>query len=408
MCQNSQMKRIYEAVLQEHFANFEQMVFLSGPRQVGKTTIEKQFAENNKFCKYLNWDIVSNRESILQGNEQIVADLPLEVALPQKPLIIFDEIHKFKKWRNLLKGFIDEYKGKLNIIVTGSAKLNLMRRSNESLMGKYFLYRVHPLSVGELCRDVFPNTLIAEPKKLDEEAFLGLCKFGGFPESFIKQNESFFFRWQKLRREQMIREDIATLAHIQELSQLEVLALLLREQTGQLTNFSQLGKKIQITDNTVRRWIGVLEAFYYCFIIRPWVKNVSRSLLKMPKVYLWDWSVIENEGARIENLVACHLHKAANFWTDTGLGEFELFFLRDKEQNEVDFLITQNKKPWLLVEVKSSYKEELNKNLKIFQKNLNVPHAVQLAYNLSYSNYDCFELKNTKIVSLRTFLSQLP
>jgi uncharacterized protein len=402
------MKRSYEAIIDNHFANYEQMVFLSGPRQVGKTTIAKQIATTKQYFKYLNWDIATQREQILKDSKKITSELYLDTKLAQKPLIIFDEIHKYKNWKNLLKGFIDEYKGILDILVTGSAKLNLLRRSKESLMGRYFLYRIHPLSIGELCNHALPDKIITTPKHLENDVFSALFNFGGFPEPFIKQSLAFSVRWQKLRREQMLREDIASLTHIHELSQLEVLALILREQVGQLTNFSQLGKKIQVPDNTIRRWMKVLEEFYYCFTIKPWKKNITRSLLKMPKIYLWDWSLVENKGAKIENFVASHLYKAVNFWTDLGLGEFELFFVRDKEENEVDFLVTKNDSPWLLIETKSSLKEPLNSNLLRFQKQLNAQIALQLAFDLPFADYDCFQIKTPKIVSLKTFLSQLP
>jgi uncharacterized protein len=402
------MKRLYETIITEHFANYEQMVFLAGPRQVGKTTIAKQFITTNNFAKYLNWDNPRERMQLLAGYEQIVENLAIDVtSLPQKPIVVFDELLKFRKWKNFLKGFIDEYKGRLDIIVTGSAKLNLLRRSTESLMGRYFLYRVHPLSVAEICRTTISSELILPPSKIDEDAFATLFKFGGFPEPFIKQKQQFHARWQNLRRQQLLFEDIQSLAQIQELAQLETLAILLQNQTGQLTNYSQLGKKIQVTDGTIRRWIKALESFYYCFTIKPWTKNITRSLLKIPKVYLWDWSIIEDKGARIENFVASHLLKAVHYWTDMGMGEFELFFLRDKEQHEADFLVTQNKKPWLIIEVKSSVTEPLSKNLKLFQAQTGAPHALQLSFDLPYSEQDCFQFNEPKIVSLKTFLSQL-
>lgn len=402
------MKRVYEAVIADHFANYEQMVFLAGPRQVGKTTIAKQFAAANSFAKYLNWDIAADREQILLGDSQIVSQLPIDAAaLSQKPLVIFDELHKFKQWKNFLKGFIDEYKGRLNILVTGSAKLNLLRRSNESLMGRYFLYRIHPFSVAELSRTNLSSKLALPPSKITAEQFAALFKFGGFPEPLAKQDQRFYTRWQNLRRQQLLYEDIRSLAQIQELTQLETLAMLLQHQAGQLTNYSQLGKKIQVTDSTLKRWINVLESFYYCFTIKPWTKNISRSLLKMPKIYLWDWSTVENEGAKIENFTASHLLKAVNYWTDIGLGSFDLYFIRDKEQREVDFLITQNGNPWILIEVKTSATEPLNKNLISFQQQLNVPFAFQLAFDLPYSEVDCFKFNTPKIVSLQTFLSQL-
>jgi predicted AAA+ superfamily ATPase len=383
------------------------MAFLCGPRQVGKTTLAKKIATRHEYSKYLSWDNPKDREHLLGGYEQIISKLPINAELLQRPLIIFDEIHKNKKWKNFLKGFIDEYKGQLDIIVTGSAKLNVLRRNNESLAGRYFSYRIHPFSVAEMYRTALAETTVMPPCKVQEEDFKALFEFGGFPEPLMKQDKRFYNRWQSLRRQQILKEDIGNLAQIHELAQLEILAIILQNQASQLTNFSQIGKKIQLADNTIRRWIKVLESFYYCFTIKPWTKNITRSLLKMPKVYLWDWSLVEDIGAKIENFVACHLLKAINYWTDIGLGEYELYYLRDKDGHEADFLITENRKPWILLEVKKSATEPLSKNLLLFQDQIKAEHVLQLAFDLPYVEKDCFQNKLPKIVSMKTFLSQL-
>jgi len=401
------MKRIYESILNDHFAHYTQMAFAAGPRQVGKSTIAKSYCEKYPYTQYLNWDKTKDRELILKGQEFVADSLPIEAILEQKPLIVFDEIHKYKDWKNFLKGFVDEYKGKLDILVTGSAKLNVFQRGGDSLAGRYFLYRIHPVSTAELVRISLPQKIIAPPQKIDNTEFNALFEFGGFPEPLLRQEKSFFNRWQELRQQQILREDIRELAQIQELSQLEVLASILKQQAGQLSKYSEFAKKVRVSDTTARRWINVLEAFYYCFTIKPWSVNISRTLLKEPKIYLWDWSVIEDKGARIENFAACHLLKACHAWTDLGFGKFELYFLRDKEKREVDFLITQNQKPWILLEVKSSAKESLSEHLYYFQSQIKAEHVLQLAFDLPYVDEDCFALKKPKIVPMITFLSQL-
>ncbi|OAI48762.1 hypothetical protein AYO45_04230 [Gammaproteobacteria bacterium SCGC AG-212-F23] len=401
------MKRLYDSVIRDHFDRNEQMLFLSGPRQVGKTTLAKNCSQLTEHFRYLNWDKTQDRALILVGAPSLLNGLPLNALLPRKPIIAFDEIHKYKNWRTLLKGLIDEYKGQLDILVTGSAKLNVFRRGGDSLMGRYFYYRVHPLSVAEINRTTLPTAPISSPQKIDEESFQALFEFGGFPEPFIKQDKKFYQQWQNLRQEQMLREDIRDLAHIQELAQLEMLAIFLQQQVGQLVEYSSLAKKIRVSDQTIRRWMNVLESFYYCFTIKPWSDNISRSLIKQPKVYLWDWSQVQDKGAKVENFVASHLLKAVHFWTDIGFGKYELYFLRDKNKNEVDFLITQDKKPWIMVEVKNSGKEPLSSALHHFQSQLHVPHVFQLAFDLPYVDIDSFSLKKPMIVPAKTFLSQL-
>ncbi len=402
------MKRIYESVIKEHFSQWEQMAFVAGPRQVGKTTIAEDFCRTYQFCKYLNWDKTPDRAVILSGVAKMVEGLPTEAVLAQKPLLVLDEIHKYSEWKNLLKGLIDEYKKSLHILVTGSAKLNVFQKGGDSLMGRYFYYRVHPLSVAELSRTVVSKqALLSPPSQVDPGQFSALFEFGGFPEPFLKQSRQFFNQWQTLREQQVFREEIRELAQIKEIAQLEVLAHLLKHQAGQLVSYSQLAKKVRVADQTIRRWVNVLESFYYCFSLRPWTKNVARSLLKEPKLYMWDWSIIPDHGARVENFVACHLLKAVHFWNDIGLGKFGLYFLRDKEKRGVDFLLTKEEKPWILIEVKSSAKESLNKNLFLFQKQLQVPHVLQLAFDLPYVEQDCLQLMSPTIVPMQTFLSQL-
>ncbi len=401
------MKRIYEQLLIEHFAHFRQMAFLAGPRQVGKTTVTEQTEEQAALSRYFTWDDFADRDKILSGHETLLEDIPLDTVLTEKPLLAFDEIHKYKHWKTFLKGLFDKYKKQLSILVTGSSRLDVFRKSGDSLMGRYFLYHVHPLSVAEILRTDLPKKLSSPPAKISTADWEHLFEFGGFPEPFLKHDKRFYNRWQNLRREQLFKEDIRELANIQELSQLEMLAELLKQQASQLVSYSNLAVKTRVSDPTIRRWIKTLETFYYCFTIKPWSKNISRSLIKEPKIYLYDWSVIEDKGAKLENFVASHLLKAVQFWTDTGEGKFALYFLRDKDKREVDFLVTQNEQPWLMVEVKTSGKEPLSKSLLHFQAQLKAPHVLQVAFDLPYIEHDCFALQEPKIVPLKTFLSQL-
>ena len=188
---------------------------------------------------------------------------------------------------------------------------------------------------------------------------------------------------------------------------MEILAVLLKNQTGSLTNFSNLAQKVRVSLPTIQRWIHVFESLYFCFTIPPWSKNIPRSLLKEPKIYLWDWSQVEGKGERFENFIASHLLKATHFWTDSGFGNFGLYFLRTKEKKEVDFLVTKDDKPWLMVEAKSSGADSLSPTLLYFQQQLDVPHILQVAMDLPYVEKDCFSLTKPTIVPAKTFLSQL-
>lgn len=401
------MDRVYVDVISHHIENYKQMVFLAGPRQVGKTTITSLIQAKHRLSYYFNWDVTEHRQQILAGSLSFGKSLALDILRDSKPLLIFDEIHKHSKWKNFLKGFYDLYHDKVHIIVTGSAKLDLHRHANDSLMGRYFLYRIHPLSVAECLHHQAASHELQPPKAISNADEQALSQFGGFPEPFLERDPTFSERWMHLRCEQLFRGDILTLSHIHEIDQLEVLAELLKHQTGQILNRSNLAKKINASVNTVKRWISTLENFYYCFLIKPWSQNISRSLIKEPKLYLWDWSQINNTGARAENIIASHLLKATHFWTDRGLGEFELFFIRDKEKREVDFLVTKNKHPWFLVEVKHASSQSISEHLYRFHKALNTKHAFQVVFDLPYVDKSCFESHEPIIVPATTFLSQL-
>lgn len=400
------MKRLYDQLIQNHCAQFQQMLFLAGPRQVGKTTIAKHIEKQASTYHYLNWDIEDDKELILRGSKQLGEYFKLN-QLQEKPVIVFDEIHKYANWKNFLKGFIDQYKGKAHILVTGSSKLNVYRKGADSLMGRYFLYRIHPLTVRECINPSSPNKLIHPPQTIKDTDYDRLFQFGGFPEPFIKHNQAFSSQWHRLKQQQLFREDIKDLTHIQEVAQLELLAELLKNQAGQLLNTNELGKRIGVATTTITRWMKTLSEFYYCFTLQPWHKNISRSLIKTPKIFLWDWSIIKDPGAKFENFIASHLHKAIQLWVDTGLGDFGLYYLRDKDKREVDFLITKDDKPWILVEAKTSEKNSVSKALYYFQKQTKAEYAFQVTHNLEFVDQDCFKHHEPLIVPAKTFLSQL-
>lgn len=285
---------------------------------------------------------------------------------------------------------------------------DLIKKGEDSLIGRYFLYRLHPLSVAEI---ISPSTKKEEittiSKEISQKDFEALYQFGGFPDPFLKRDSFFYNQWKRLRLQQLFKEDLRDLTLIQDLGQMELLAELLQNQAGSLMNYQALANKIHVSVDTVKRWIQTLKSFYYCFTIKPWTKNITRSLLKDPKIYLWDWALIDDEGARAENFIASHLLKAVHYWTDRGFGEFDLYFLRDKEKREVDFLVSKNKKPWFLVEVKASKTTSVSKSLFYYQQATKAPHTFQVALDMDYVEDNCFSFHEPIIVPAKTFLSQL-
>ena len=398
------MKRVYDIIIKEHFAGCRQMFLLSGPRQVGKTTTAKTAIPNI----YINWDNQEHRKKILSGYSEIINIENLSLMPKKETHIIFDEIHKYPKWKNYIKGFFDTYEKNYNTIITGSARLNIYRRGSDSLMGRYFNYRMHPLTAGELVKSKPPGEkLLTNPKKIQEEGFRQLIELGGFPEPFIKGEKRFYNRWRKLRSEQLFREDLRDLTNINEIDQLEIFGQLLEKRAGQLINYSSLAGDVQVSANTIKSWISTLEQFYYCFRVKPWHTNVPKTLLKQPKVYFWDWSIVNDKGQRYENFVASHLLKAVHMWTDLGYGDFDLYFLRDKVKREVDFLISRDGRPWIIIEVKSADSGGLSPSLKYFYSVVKPEHAFQIDFSSKYIDRDCFSIHAPVKVPAMTLLTQL-
>ena len=398
------MKRLYEKIVEEHLEEHRQMVFLMGPRQVGKTTTSLRYS--SKF--YLNWDNLDEQRLIIEGPKAVATYIGLENLTQKEPVVIFDEIHKYGKWKTFIKGFFDTYGGQIQIIVTGSARLDVFKAGGDSLMGRYFPYRIHPLSVGELLDpNLHDKAIKKSPKEISDARLDALLRFGGFPEPFIKKNARFYSRWKDLRKAQLFQEDLRDLTKVQELAQIELLADLLAGQIGQLTTYASLANKTNVSIETIKRWLEILRRLYYCYSIQPWSKNVKRSLLKEPKFYLWDWSLVKDPGAKLENFVASHLLKAVHYWTDRGFGKYELYFLRDKEKREVDFLVAKDDTPYFIVEVKNGHPKALSKHLFYFQEQTGAKHAFQLSLSAPFVRQDAFATKKPTIVPLKTFLSQL-
>lgn len=398
------VNRIYDTILQEHLSSLRQMAFVSGPRQVGKTTSCRNHADN-----YANWDNINDREMLLAGPERLANSLGLDELRASLPIALFDELHKNARWKEFLKGFYDSYSDRVKIIVTGSSRLDVYRRIGDSLMGRYFLYRMHPFSVAETMHIDLPDqkNLVRMPSEPDEAEFVALWEHGGYPEPFLKRDQRFSRRWRSMRTQQLIKEDARDLTQIQHVDQLEMLATLLTDRSGTQVVYSNLANEVRVSIDTLRRWIGTLSNLHHGFLLKPWFKNVSRSLRKEPKWYLRDWAGIEDVGARSETFVACHLLKAVDAWNDLGYGQFQLCYLRDKSKREADFIVVRDGSPYFIAEVKHKQTDP-SESLKHFQRETQSPFAFQVVIESDYVNADCFSRAGKPlIVPARTFLSQL-
>ncbi|MBF5059512.1 hypothetical protein NEPTK9_001026 [Candidatus Neptunochlamydia vexilliferae] len=244
---------------------------------------------------YLSWDNLAHRKLILEGPDRIAEEAGLEEFLDTPPLIVLDEIQKYPEWKNYLKGLYDTYKGDSKVIVTGSSKLDVFVKGGDSLMGRYFILRIHPLTIGEIVQKKGPpedREFRGKPAPISSKRLRTLLEFGGFPDPFLKGDRSFYNRWRCTRNKQIFQEDLRDLTKVKDLAGIETLAYLMREQVGQLASYSSFSKKIRmVSDKTIREWIEVLKSLHFFFEVRPYSRNLSKSLVKQPKYYLWDCSL---------------------------------------------------------------------------------------------------------------------
>ena len=376
----------------------DKMIFVGGPRQVGKTTLARELVgEKIDHYSYLNWDFLEDRKSILGMKFS-----------PDTQLLIFDEIHKYKNWKNFLKGLYDKKKDEYKIMVTGSARLDIFKKGGDSLMGRNYYYRLHPFSLAELLKnpkkwDVSSPLDIPAENAQQREYMKLLDRFGGFPEPLLKQNERTLRRWHQMRLERITREDIRDLENISNMSSLQLLMSMIPSRVGSLLSVNSMTEDLSVTHKTVKHWLDILENLYYHFRIYPFTGSPIKSLKKMAKVFLWDWSEIENNnGAKFENIIASHLLKFCHYLLDAEGYRADLYFLRDLEHREVDFLVTIDQKPWFAVDVKTSSKN-ISRSLHYFTKRMDIPFAFQVVQEegIDYIKDDI------RVISASRFLAAL-
>jgi hypothetical protein len=354
------------------------MVFIGGPRQCGKTYLAKEALKSFHSEKnYFNWDSTDDRKMILAqkwGHEKLIA---------------LDEIHKYPKWKNFLKGIYDTQRETHNFIITGSARLDIYKRGGDSMFGRYHYWRLHPFTLNEL------------PKKISvDDAFKRLMRVGGFPEPFLDASEQTARRWRKERFDLILREDIRDLERVNEIQNISLLVDLLKTRVGSLIVVSNLAADLQVAPNTVKRWIEILERMYLIFVVKPYTEKLSRAISKPFKVYFYDNADVEgDEGAIFENLVATHLLKKIQFTEDSEGYRQQLFFIRDKEGREIDFAITKDKKLEFLIEAKLS-EEGISKNLTYYSEKLNPMRSLQLVANLKRE----YKKNKLEVLSAKDFL----
>jgi uncharacterized protein len=352
------MERILAPFLKQDFQ--KKILIISGPRQSGKTTLSKSLSSS---FEYLNYDAREDRKILRQGRWD-----------RKKQLIIFDEIHKMPKWKSWLKGVYDTEGIPPAMVVTGSSKLDTYKKMGDSLAGRYFQFRLHPLDLWELHQ--------VQQIKNPHETLLMLLKLSGFPEPFLSGKKSFYTRWKQSHSEIILRQDLIEYETPQAIRQIETLIDLLKTKVGGLLSYNSLCEDIGASDKTIKRWVNVLEDHFMAFPVAPLHKNIGRATKKAQKYYFYDTADVDgDDGAKFENLVACALLKQIHYRLDCLGDDFELNYFRTKDHKEIDFVISRKKTPYLAVEVKWSDSEP-SKNFREISKYFPEIKKIQLVANL--------------------------
>jgi predicted AAA+ superfamily ATPase len=404
-------RQLLEWALAEEYLH-GRMSFIAGPRQVGKTTAVRDFLTTRHQAElYYNWDAQTVKKRFAQNPAFFMEDVPPDIP---RPYVALDEIHKYPKWKNILKGYYDEWKERVQFIVTGSARLDFFRKTGDSLVGRYFLFKMLPLGIKEALgrrsaiesawspERELPIIPSAEPSAA--EAIQALLEHGGFPEPFAVGRDSFTTRWRENHISLIINEDLRDLTKITHIKKLETLLYLLPEKIGSPLSLNALKQTLESAHGSISLWLEALKKVYLVFSVPPWTGRLSRAVRKEEKYYFWDWGLVNNKGACFENFIAVQLERAVAAWNEWGRGSFKLYYVRTKDGREVDFAVADRQRVYLLIEVKAG-EESLSPNLPYLQEKTGAPLAIQLVNKKQF----CVQKgKGLWVMGADRFLSILP
>jgi predicted AAA+ superfamily ATPase len=340
----------------------QKLVILAGPRQSGKTFMSKALYDK---VDYLNYDVFDSKSLITQRKYNSTADI-----------VILDELQKMPKWKNYLKGVVDGTRNYQRLLVTGSARLETMKKAGDSLAGRYLYFRLHPFDLKEL----YQKGLVSKPIDTLHDLF----NLSGFPEPFLSGSESSYNRWRQTHLEMILRQDLFSFEQVRDINSIELLVSLLRRKVGSTLSINALANELQKDHKTVQRYLNILEDLFVIFRVLPYSKNIERAVKKEPKFYFYDTAMVEGEiSQKLENQVACSLLKEIHFQKDAKGRVFELYFLKIKGGRELDFLVkaTKQKDKDLLIEVKES-DQEISPHFKLFAPHFKNAEKIQLVLNL--------------------------
>ena len=343
------------------------MVVLTGPRQVGKTTLARQLMPLFRNAQYLNWDVLPDR-SVLQRQSWN----------PRAKLLVMDEIHKMHDWKGWLKGVVDGRLPDQALLVTGSARMETFRQGGDSLAGRYFAYRLHPFSV----REWSELQHVAPADALDH-----LLERGGFPEPCLASDSVQADRWRAQYFNDLIREDVLEFARLHEINTMRLFVELLRERVGAPLSLASIARDLAVAPATLKRYLDILQALYIVFTVQPWHHNIARAILQSPKVYFFDTGLVRGDpGLRLENAVAGMLLKHVHFMQDTAGRVAGLHYIRTKDGTEVDFALSEQGTLTQMIECKLGDNKP-HRGLLRFAGQFPDTESIQIVYGLRQEEF---------------------
>ncbi len=395
----------------------DKMRFIAGPRQSGKTTLAlnllKQLHQNKL---YFNWDRREIKERYYK-NTYFYNDEIYKITGSKQKWVCFDEIHKMPKWKDILKDIYDTEKDKIKFIITGSARLDLFRKSGDSLTGRYYLFHLFPLSLIELINKKnkkaifstyninasdFIENVLSTPLYYQSDMDR-LMKYTGFPEPLIESNDNILNMWRNNYLDTVIKEDLRELSALKKIENTAKLIAILPERIGSPLSVNSLINDIQASYPAIKNYLYTLELVYLIFKITPYSKRIIKSITKEQKYYLFDWTRIDEPSIRFENYIAFELFNFVTLLKDHGYGNFELHFVRNRNGEETDFLITLNNNPWILFEVKLNKTDVASHNIRHSKELGDIP-LIQLIYK---NNITKKRGKNIYIISASRFIASM-
>lgn len=390
----------------------DRMSFIAGPRQVGKTTAIQNFLKKcGQSNLYYNWDAPTVKRRYAMNPIFFTEDVPPQLTTAW---IALDEIHKYPKWKNILKGYYDEFKGKFQFIVTGSAMLETFRKSGDSLVGRHFLFRMLPLGVWDIIggmppiQNIWnPTAVLSSIPEADSAIFdtvQMLLSITGFPEPIAAGTKEFCTKWREDHISLILKEDLRDLSRIIQLKKLETLLYLLPQHVASPLSINSLTSPLECSHGALKSWLLALQKVYLIFSLPPWTAKLARSIRKEEKYYFWDWGLVEDEGDKFENFIAVMLSRAVSAWNEWGKGVFKLHYLRTKDGREVDFAISERNRLVMIVEAKSK-EANISPNLIYFKEKLGVPLAIQV---VNMRNYCSMKGKDLYVMGVDRLLGFLP